>query len=160
LILLSAKDKMSNLAGFLTGKGVEFEFLEKKVTHHAQEAAQASGLSLSEIVKTIVFVTEDKGPIIGIVQGDRSISRHKLQQCSGAKSMRIAPDKVAESATGFPTGGIPPVGHRRQMPVFIDTGVMAHEYVWCGGGSRQKLVKLKTADILRLSEGKICDLRM
>ncbi len=151
---------MSNLTGYLTGKGVFFEFLEKRTTHHADEAASASGLSLDEIAKTIVFVTDDIGPIVGIIQGSKSISRHKLEKCSGSKQVRLAPDNVAMNVTGYPTGGIPPVGHRRKMPVFIDAAVMAHEYIWCGGGSRQKLVKLKTADILALSEGKVCDLTM
>jgi prolyl-tRNA editing enzyme YbaK/EbsC (Cys-tRNA(Pro) deacylase) len=31
-------------------------------------------------------------------------------------------------------------------------------HVWCGGGARSKLVKLRSADIARLTTAVICDL--
>ena len=77
-----------------------------------------------------------------------------------SKEVRIAPDDIAESVTGYPTGGIPPVGHRRRTPVFMDSAVSTREYVWAGGGSRIKLVKLKPADIIRLANATVCDIVM
>ena len=148
----------SNLTGFLVGSKVEFEFLEKKVTHHVHEASLASGVNLGELVKSIVFLNQDSKPLIAVVLGDQNISRHKLQECSGSKSVRLAPDDIAEAMTGYPTGGIPPVGHRRRLPVFIDPRVMLRQYVWAGGGCRTKLVKLKTADVARLSNATVCDI--
>ncbi|MFC1903689.1 aminoacyl-tRNA deacylase [Chloroflexota bacterium] len=140
-----------NLAGFLTGKKVYFEFLEKRSTRHASEASQTSGIPLSEIIKTLVFVDHNEKPLIAIVRGDQDVSRHKLGNCSGSKSVRLAPDEVAKAVTGYPTGGIPPVGHRKKVPVFLDEAVMGQEYVWCGGGARSKLVRLRTEDIFELS---------
>ncbi len=140
-----------NLAGFLTGKKVYFEFLEKRSTRHASEASRASGIPLSEIIKTLVFVDQSEKPLIAIVRGDQDVSRHKLGNCSGSKSVHLAPDEVAMAVTGYPTGGIPPVGHRKKASVFLDEAVMGQEYVWCGGGARSKLVRLRTEDILELS---------
>ena len=147
-----------NLTGFLVASKVEFEFLEKKVTHHAGEASAASGISLSELVKTIVFLDQNSKPLIAVVLGEQTVSRHNLQECSKLKEVRIAPDDIAEAMTGYPTGGIPPVGHRRRIPVFVDKTVAAREYVWAGGGSRIKLVKLKPVDIIRLSNATVCDI--
>jgi Cys-tRNA(Pro) deacylase len=147
-----------NLTGFLVASKVEFEFLEKKVTHHVHEASLASGISTSELVKTIVFLNQDSRPLIAVVLGDQNVSRHKLQELSKSKDVRVAPDEIAESMTGYPTGGIPPVGHRRRIPVYIDNRVMARQHVWAGGGCRTKLVKLKTADIARLSNATIEDI--
>jgi Cys-tRNA(Pro)/Cys-tRNA(Cys) deacylase len=149
---------LMNLAAFLVSNKVEFEFLEKRTTHHAAEAAAASGLPLDEIVKSIVFIDQDAGPMLAVVLASTDISRHKLERCSGSKSVRLASDAIAEAATGYLTGGIPPVGHRRKIPVYIDKRVMSRDYVWCGGGARSKLVKLKTADILRLAAATVCDL--
>jgi Cys-tRNA(Pro) deacylase len=149
---------LMNLAAFLVSSKVEFEFLEKRATHHATEAAAASGLSLSEIVKSIVFTDQDARPMLAVVLASTDVSRHKLERCSGSKSVRLASDATAKAATGYPTGGIPPVGHRRKIPVYIDNRVTTHDYVWCGGGARSKLVKLKTSDILRLAAATVCDL--
>ena len=146
-----------NLAAFLVSNKVEFEFMEKRATHHAAEAAEASGVPLSEIVKSIVFVDQDARPLLAVVLADTDVSRHKLERCSSSKSVRLASD-VAKAATGYPTGGIPPVGHKKKIPVYVDSRVMRRDYVWCGGGARSKLVKLKTADIARLTAATVGDL--
>ena len=153
-----AVGSMMNLAAFLVSKKVEFEFLEKRATHHATEAAEANGVPLSEIVKSLVFVDQDVRPLLAVVLADTDVSRHKLERCSGSKSVRLASDVAAKAATGYPTGGIPPVGHKKRIPVFIDRRVMLRDYVWCGGGARSKLVKLKASDIAQLTAATIGDL--
>ncbi len=147
-----------NLAAFLVSHKVYFEFLGKRSTQHAVEASQVSGIKLGEIIKSLVFIDQDSKPLIAIVQGDHNVSRHKLEHCSNSKSVRLAANEIAEAVTGYPTGGVPPVGHKKKLPVFIDGAVMEHEYVWCGGGARSKLVRLRTEDIVRLSQATICDL--
>lgn len=147
-----------NLTAYLKANGVEHEFVEKASTHHAEEASRASGIPITSIAKTIVFVDAEKRPVIGVVRGDRMISRHKLEACSGRRKLRIAPDELAEKQTGYPTGGIPPLGHRRRIPVFVDVEVAAMADVWCGGGTRTQLVHLQTADIVRLTDAHACDI--
>ena len=149
---------LMNLAAFLVSNKVEFEFMEKRATHHAVEAADASGIPLSEIVKSIVFVNQNARPLLAVVLADVDVSRHKLEHCSSSKSVRLANDVAAKAATGYPTGGIPPVGHKKRIPVYVDQRVMQYDYVWCGGGARSKLVKLKSSDIARLTAARICDL--
>jgi len=148
----------TNLTAFLKANKAEFEFIEKSTTHHATEAAEASGLSLSQIAKTIVFAGDDQRRGGGGVRGDHMISRHKLAEAAGVRRLEVASDVIAERATGFPTGGIPPVGHRRRLPVFVDRQVASLEHVWCGGGARTRLVRLRPDDILRLSGATVSDI--
>jgi Cys-tRNA(Pro) deacylase len=147
-----------NLSAFLASNKVYFEFQEKRSTRHAVEASQAIGVSLSEIIKTLVFVDQDSKPLIAVVPGDRNVSRHKLEHCSNSKLVRLASDNIAEAATGYPTGSIPPVGHKKKLRVFLDESVLDHEYVWGGGGARSKLVRLRTEDIVKLSAATICNI--
>jgi Cys-tRNA(Pro) deacylase len=147
-----------NLIAFLRQNKVEFEFLEKKSTHHAAEASKAANIPLDRIVKTLVFVDQDSKPLIAIVRADCNVNRHKLESCSGSKSVKIASDESAEKTTGYPTGGIPPVGHRKKLPVYLDKQVLNNDYVWCGGGTRTRLVKLKMQDIVSLVAPHICDI--
>jgi len=144
-----------NLTAYLKANKAEYEFIEKSTTHHASEAAEASGLQLSEIAKTIVFSSDDQRLVVGVVRGDHMVSKHKLATAAGVRRLETAPDVIAEKVTGFPTGGIPPVGHRRHLPVYIDSHVAEMDHVWCGGGVRTRLVRLKPADILRLSGGTV-----
>jgi Cys-tRNA(Pro) deacylase len=149
---------MSNLTVFLRQNKADFEFLNKRSTHHASEAADASGIPLDKIVKTLVFVDQDSRPLVAVVGADCNVSRHKLESCSHSKSVKMASDEAAEKATGYPTGGIPPVGHRKKLPVYVDRAVLKNEYVWCGGGTRTRLVRLRVRDITRLVDAQVCDI--
>jgi Cys-tRNA(Pro) deacylase len=147
-----------NLVAFLRQNKIDFEFIEKKSTHHALEASQATDIPLNEIIKTLVFVDQDLKTLVAIVRADCSVSRHKLESCSGSRSVRIASNKLAEHVTGYPTGGIPPVGHKKKLPVYVDSHVLENEYFWCGGGSRTKLIRLKVSDVIRLLSPQVCDI--
>ena len=147
-----------NLAAYLKANRAPYEFIEKAVTHHADEAARTSGIPVTQIAKTIVFVDPNEKAVIGIVRGDMMVSRHKLESCSGLRKLRIAPDTLAEKITGYPTGGIPPVGHRRRVPVLLDAQLAGMNAIWCGGGTRTRLVKLTTDDIVRLAGATTCDI--
>jgi len=147
-----------NLTAYLKAQRADFEFVEKATTHHAVEASRASGIPLDQIAKTIVFADDEGRLVVGVVPGEYMVSRHKLESCSGSKWLEVATDMVAEKATGYPTGGIPPVGHRRRLPVYIDAHIDKMTDIWCGGGTRTRLVRLKVSDIKRLSAAVVCDI--
>lgn len=147
-----------NLATFLRQNKIDFEFIEKKSTHHASEASQATDIPLSKIIKTLVFVDQDLKPLVAIVRADCTVSRHKLESCSRSRSVRIASNDLAERVTGYPAGGIPPVGHKKKVPVYFDSQVLKNEYIWCGGGSRTKLIRLKVSDVISLLSPQLCDI--
>ena len=147
-----------NLTAYLKANKAQFEFIEKATTHHAADASRESGIPLNNIVKTIVFTDSEDRPVVGVVRADCKVSRHKLEACSGLRKLQIASDEAAEKATGFPTGGIPPVAHRKRLPVYVDSRVAQMDAVWCGGGTRTRLVHLATADLLRLSGGLVADI--
>jgi Cys-tRNA(Pro) deacylase len=147
-----------NLVAFLRQNNIDFEFIEKRSTHHASEASQATDIPLSKIIKTLVFVDQDLKPLVAIVRADCTVSRHKLETCSGSRSVRIASNELAERVTGYPTGGIPPVGHKKKTSVYVDNQVLENDYIWCGGGSRTKLIRLKVSEIIRLLSPQLCDI--
>jgi len=68
-----------NLKAYLIRSGVEFEFFEKNETHTAEAAAKSLDVPLEKIVKSIVFIDENKLPLLAIVRGDQHVSRKKLQ---------------------------------------------------------------------------------
>ncbi len=147
-----------NLTAFLRQNKIEFQFLEKSSTQHASEASEVTNIPLDKIAKTLVFVNQDSKPLVAIVRADCSVSRHKFESCSHSKSVKLAADETAEKVTGYPTGGIPPVGHRKRMLVYFDEQVMNNEYAWFGGGTRARLVRLKVQDIIKLVAPQICDI--
>jgi len=151
---------MPDLKGFLVAQGLQHEFIEKEETHHAEHASAATGIALNDIVKTLVFIDENEKPLVAIVLADSDVSRHKLQSAANVKEAKIAPQKDAERYAGFPTGGIPPLGHKHKMPVFVDAKVADKQAIWAGGGARTKMVKLNVADVIRINDAKVADISM
>ncbi len=147
-----------NLKAYLIRAGVTFEFFEKKETHTAEAAAKSLSVPLDRIIKSIVFIDENNSPLLAIVRGDQHVSRKKLQQALNVKKAKTASQEVAEHITGYPTGGIPPIGHKNLLKTVIDPSVLEHACMWAGGGTRKKMVKLRTADILQLSKAQVSEI--
>src|SRR6266571_3959427 len=71
-------------------------------TRTAQEAADAVGVEVGQIVKSLVFVDQES-PLLCLCAGDRRVDTEKL----GAGTRQAKGDEVRE-ATGFAIGGVPP----------------------------------------------------
>jgi prolyl-tRNA editing enzyme YbaK/EbsC (Cys-tRNA(Pro) deacylase) len=98
-------------------------------TRTAQEAADAVGVELGQIVKSLVFVAAD-GPVLCLCAGDRRVDVAKL----GGGARQAKPDEV-RAATGFAIGGVPPLGHQQPLRTVIDASLRRFQTVWCAGGT-------------------------
>ena len=81
-------------------------------TRTAKEAAAAVGCEVGQIVKSLVFVREDE-PVMVLCSGDRRVDAARL-------GLVAASAEQARSATGFAIGGIPPLGHDRELETLVD----------------------------------------
>ena len=124
-------------------KGVEIEILTfPESTHTAQDAAQAVGAELGQIVKSLVFV-DDSGPLLCLCAGDRRVDTGKL----GVNVRQADGDEVRE-ATGYSIGGVPPLGHDRPVPTVVDASLRRFETVWCAGGTPHAVFPVATEALI------------
>jgi len=49
------------------------------------------------------------------------------------------------------------IGHRERFPIIVDLQVAAQEWGWAGGGREELLVKVRSADIIRLNGARVAD---
>lgn len=68
------------------------------------------------------------------------------------KNVRLMPFEEAESISGYPPGGTPSVGHKTAMRTVVDSELTEYETIFCGGGTRDRLLELKVEDIIGLNE--------
>lgn len=98
-------------------------------TRTAEEAASACGCELGQIVKSLVFVDEASGEaVVCLWAGDRRVPAAEL----GLR--RASADEVRE-ATGFAVGGVPPLGHDRELRTVLDESLRRFDRVWCAAGT-------------------------
>ena len=127
-------------------------------TKTAQDAANAIGVSLGQIVKSLVFAVDGE-IVMAFVSGANQLDEKKLARAAGGlKSSRVDADAVRE-ATGFPIGGVPPFGHSTQLRVFVDPDLLQYDEVWAAAGTWNDNFGAAPADIVRVAGGVVTDLQ-
>jgi prolyl-tRNA editing enzyme YbaK/EbsC (Cys-tRNA(Pro) deacylase) len=131
------------LQGRLHDLGLDAEIRElSDSTRTAQEAADAVGAELGQIVKSLVFMDGD-GALLCLCAGDRRVDTGKL----GDAARQAKPDEVRE-ATGFAVGGVPPLGHDRPVRTVVDESLRRFETLWCAGGTPHAVFPVGTDELL------------
>jgi len=107
-------------------------------TRTAKDAAAACGCELGQIVKSLVFVVDDAATMV-LCAGDRRVE---------AVAGRPATADEARAATGFAIGGIPPLGHDRELPTVVDESLRRFDRVWCAAGTPHAVFEVAVGDLL------------
>jgi Cys-tRNA(Pro) deacylase len=127
-------------------------------TKTAADAAAAIGVSVGQIVKSLVFGVDGE-IVMALVSGSNQLDEKKLAAAAGgAKCARVDAD-AARDATGYPIGGVPPFGHSTQLRVFVDPDLLQYDEVWAAAGTWNDNFGAAPADIVRVSGGVVTDLK-
>jgi prolyl-tRNA editing enzyme YbaK/EbsC (Cys-tRNA(Pro) deacylase) len=103
-------------------------------TRTAADAAAAIGCEVGAIVKSLVFMVDER-PVVALVPGDRRLDPVALAAAMSGSHARRASLEEARAATGYAVGGTPPFGYPGPVPVLADPGLREHEQVWAAGGT-------------------------
>lgn len=132
----------------LRGLGLDVEVQELAAsTRTAQQAADAVGVEVGQIVKSLVFVDED-GPLLCLCAGDRRVDTSKLRP-----GVRQAKGNEVRAATGYAIGGVPPLGHDRRVHTVVDASLLRFETVWCAGGTPHAVFPVATDALIAAIPG-------
>lgn len=133
-------------------------------TRTAADAAAAVGADVSCIVKTLVFrVVDDDGEgrlVLALVGGADRLDEARLAAAAGGhRAERVDADVVRE-ATGYPIGGVPPVGHPTPLPTWIDDALLAHDQVWAAAGTPRHVFPVDPRDLVSATGAVVAVLRV
>jgi prolyl-tRNA editing enzyme YbaK/EbsC (Cys-tRNA(Pro) deacylase) len=126
-------------------------------TKTAEDAARAIGCDVGQIVKSLVFMADDR-PVLALTSGSNRVDETKLAAAAGAETVRRASPDEARAATGFAVGGTPPFGHADRLLAFCDEDLLEHEEVWAAAGTPDSVFPLAPRDLVRLSGARVVDL--
>lgn len=121
-------------------------------TRTAEDAAAAIGCDVSQIVKSLVFVADDRA-VLALTSGRHRVDTDRLAELCGATSVRRATPDEAREATGFAVGGTPPFGHPDRLRTFVDESLLAFDEVWAAAGTPDGVFPIAPAELLRVSGG-------
>ena len=127
-------------------------------TKTAADAAAAIGVSVGQIVKSLVFAVDGE-IVMAYVSGSNQLDEKKLAAAAGgAKCSRVDADAV-RAATGYPIGGVPPLGLATQMRIFIDPDLLQYDEVWAAAGTWNDVFAIEPGALQRATDGVVSDIK-
>lgn len=116
-----------------------FEYVEKGGTRHSAEI-----LNVDEhaVIKTLIFETNERKPLIVLMHGDFKVSTKELARRLNVKAVApVAPEK-ANKLTGYLIGGTSPFGVKTKMPVYVERTIFDLPKIYINGGRRGFLIEI------------------
>ncbi|ASJ07722.1 hypothetical protein A3L11_00135 [Thermococcus siculi] len=119
-----------------------------------EQATRETGASPKQVIKSLVIISE-REPLLVILDGESRVSLEKLERLFG--KCRFARAKEVKELTGYEIGGVPPVGV--PLRTVIDPKVLENEYVIGGGGSTDRLMRIKPEKIVEYQRAEVIEIR-
>jgi prolyl-tRNA editing enzyme YbaK/EbsC (Cys-tRNA(Pro) deacylase) len=136
----------ATLTARLAERGLVVEVSELPAsTRTAKDAAAACGCELGQIVKSLVFVVGGETTMV-LCAGDR-----RVEHVDG----RTATADEVRAETGFAIGGVPPLGHDRELPTIVDASLRRFDRVWCAAGTPNAVFDIALGDLLAALPGAV-----
>lgn len=128
-------------------------------TRTAADAAAAIGCAVDQIVKSLVFVA-DQRPVLVLTSGGNRVDLARLGAATGAAAVRKADADEVRAATGYAIGGTPPFGHATELPVLVDPHLTGFDTLWAAAGTPRHVFPIGPWELLRASGGRLADVAL
>jgi prolyl-tRNA editing enzyme YbaK/EbsC (Cys-tRNA(Pro) deacylase) len=151
---------MLDVTGFLDETGVDFDVLEHAHTERAADEAAALGIGAEEVAKTLVLVSPG-GNVRAVLAASERIDVRKVAAVLGVggKKVHLASEQdLARDYPGFELGAVPPFGGPEDR-VVVDELLAGRDSVVLEAGTHERSVRLKAADLVRLTRAQVADIR-
>ena len=139
----------------LTSLGVQTEVVEfEQTTRTAQDAADAIGCQLGQIVKSLIFRSRSGKAVLVLTSGANRVDEKRVRKLVGEKLGRADADFVREN-TGYSIGGVPPFGHASKIITYVDEDLMQYDTIWAAAGTPNAVFEIKPSELAAASGGEI-----
>jgi Cys-tRNA(Pro) deacylase len=117
-----------------------FEYVEKGGT---RASSAILGVNEHEVIKTLVFETNETKPLIVLQHGDLQVSTKELARILKVKTVSPVTPEKANKLTGYLVGGTSPFGMKTRMPIYAEKTIFDLSKIYINGGKRGFLVAIE-----------------
>ena len=122
----------------------------------SQEAADALGVAVGQIAKSVVFRRKaDEVAVLVVASGDRRVDEKKVAQIVGAIGRADA--DFVKLKTGFTIGGVSPLAHATPVVTLIDRELFRFDRVWAAAGHPHGVFPMSPAELEQLTGAPVHD---
>jgi Cys-tRNA(Pro) deacylase len=144
----------------LRARGFDLTVIEHaETTRTAQEAAERVGVTLGQIVKSLIFKGKKTGkPILVLTSGANRVDEKRIEAYAEEKIERADANFVRE-VTGYAIGGVPPIAHIRHMETYLDEDLLQYEVIWAAAGTPNAVFELTPHDLQQMTGSKVAQIK-
>jgi prolyl-tRNA editing enzyme YbaK/EbsC (Cys-tRNA(Pro) deacylase) len=128
-------------------------------TRTAVDAANAIGVEVAQIVKSLVFRREDGRPLLVVASGVNRVDEEKVAALIGEPIGKADADFV-RATTGFAIGGVPPAGHKSPVETIVDEDLLRLDEVWAAAGTPRDVFATTPDELVRMTGGRVADVAL
>ena len=122
----------------------------------SQEAADALGVAVGQIAKSVIFRRQSDGmAVLVVTSGDRRVDERRVAAITGALGRADA--EFVKSRTGFSIGGVAPLAHTTPVLTLIDRELFRYTEIWAAAGHPNGVFRLSPDDLVRLTGAPVAD---
>ena len=103
-------------------------------TKTAADAAEAVGCDVGQIASSLVFEA-DGDLVVVVTSGSNRVDESRLAEHIGVEAVEMADPETISEVIGWSIGGVPPLCHEADVPVFLDETLLGYERVWAAAGT-------------------------
>ena len=100
-----------------------------------------------QVIKTLVFETNQKQPLLVLMHGDREVSTKQMARIIGVKQVTSCDANTAQRYPGYQFGGTSPFGTRHQLPVYAEKTILDLQKIYINGGKRGFIIEITPHDL-------------
>ncbi len=123
----------------------------------ALDAANSLNCEVGAIVKSLLIKIENDF-LLCLVSGDKRCSLNKLKKISEKKNVRMASADEVKSQTGYTIGGVSPVGHINNIPIFVDNSLSRFKDIFAAAGHPNVIFKINYEKLIHITKGVVKDI--
>ena len=123
----------------------------------ALDAANSLSCEVGAIVKSLLFRTNDTF-LLCLVSGDKRCSLNKLKKITQIKDVSMASPEDVKVQTGYTIGGVSPVGHIKNINIFVDESLKRFKDIFAAAGHPNCVFKIDFENLLKITKGDIKDI--
>jgi prolyl-tRNA editing enzyme YbaK/EbsC (Cys-tRNA(Pro) deacylase) len=122
----------------------------------SQEAAEALGVAVGQIAKSVIFRRQRAGAAVLVVtSGDRRVDEKRVAAHTGALGRADA--GFVKECTGFSIGGVAPLAHASPPVTLIDRELFRFTEIWAAAGHPNGVFQLTPDELVALTAAPVAD---
>lgn len=151
---------MTTAVRLLKEKSIQFEpaFYEYEEKGGTTVSSRELGVDEHVVIKTLIMEDDNKKPMIVLMHGDRQVSTKQLARELGVKSVKPCEPDVANRHSGYVVGGTSPFATKKQTNVIMQKTIADLDFIFINGGKKGFLVKVATADVIKILQPKLIEI--